>query len=115
MPLKNLIQKSKKYEIQSYKKKYDVKELKKNNVPFTGSPKKHPYDNKKVILLIEPYDNSSYYEFKTKDISHVEELANITNIEEETVPMVRIWVQKKSVGIRCAPFMVEDIKTNFKI
>ncbi|MBN2402702.1 MAG: inorganic pyrophosphatase Ppa [Spirochaetes bacterium] len=111
MPLTDLMQKSNKYEIQSYKKRTDLKELKKTYVPFTGSPQKHPYNHEIVILLIEPYNrNTSYYEFKTKDIFHVEELPNVTNLEGETVTMVRIWVKKKSVALRCAPFFVEDLK-----
>jgi hypothetical protein len=110
MPLTELIKKSNKYEIQSYKKHTDPKELKKSYVPFTGSPKKHPHNNEIVILLIEPYNNNtSYYEFKTKDIFHVEELPNITNMYGETVTMVRIWVKKKSIGLRCTPFFIEDL------
>jgi hypothetical protein len=111
MPLKELIRKANKYEIQSYKKRFDPKELKKTHVPFTGSPQKHSYNREIVILLTEPYhNNTSYYEFKTKDIFHVEELPNITNMDGETVTMVRIWVKKKSVALRCTPFFVEDLK-----
>ena len=101
MPLTELIKKSNKYEIQSYKKHTDLKELKKTYVPFIGSPQKHSYNREIVILQIEPYNtNTSYYEFKTKDIFHVEELPNITNMDGETVTMVRIWVKKKSVALR---------------
>ena len=114
MPLSNLLQKSKKFEIQSYKKHFDPKEFSKTHVPFTGSPKKHPYDRNKVILLTEPYGNSSYYEFNTKDITHIEELPNITNMDEETVTMVRVWVKKKSIGLLCSPFIVEEVKLNFR-
>jgi hypothetical protein len=111
MPLTDLIQKSKKFEIQSYRKHADPKELKKTCVPFTGSPQKHPYIREKILLLIEPYDNNTmYYEFTTKDIFHVEELPNITDIDGETVTMVRIWVKKGSIGIRSIPFSVDDIK-----
>lgn len=113
MPLSNLLQKTKKFEIQSYKKHFDPKEFSKTHVPFTGSPKKHPYDRKKVIILTEPYGSSPYYEFKTKDIAHVEELPNLTNMEEETVTMVRVWVKKKSVGLLCSPFIVEHVNLNF--
>ena len=111
MPLKDLIQESKRFEIQSYKKHIDPKELKKTHVPFTGSPQKHSFDQERVILLIEPYSSStSYYEFKTKDIPYVEELPNITNIDGETLTMVRVWVKKRSIAIRCSAFLVEDIK-----
>jgi hypothetical protein len=113
MPLSDIIEKSKKFEIQSYKKKFNPKEMRKTHVPFTGSPQKHPYDSDKVILLTEPYSSSSYYEFKKEDIAHVEELPHITNMDEETVTMVRIWIKNKSIGIHCTPFSVEDVKIKF--
>jgi hypothetical protein len=28
----------------------------------------------------------------------------------ETITMVRIWVKKMSVGIRCSPFLVEEAR-----
>ncbi len=49
-----------------------------------------------------------YYEFKRDSISHMEELANLANIDGDVVPMVRIWVKKNSVGILCTPFLVTD-------
>ncbi|MBN2041007.1 MAG: inorganic pyrophosphatase Ppa [Spirochaetes bacterium] len=113
MPLTNLLQKSKKFEIQSYKKHFDPKEFSKTHVPFTGSPKKHPYNRNKIILLTEPYGRSSYYEFETKDIVHVEELPNVTNPDQETVTMLRIWVKKQSIGLHCSPFIVEELKLDF--
>jgi len=49
-----------------------------------------------------------YYEFKINDISYVEELPNLVNMEGETITMVRIWIKKMSIGIKCFPFVVED-------
>jgi inorganic pyrophosphatase len=60
---------------------------------------------------VDPFSsNTSYYEFKSKDISYVEELPNIVNLDGETIKMVRIWVKKMSVGILCSPFLVEETK-----
>jgi len=98
-----------KFEIQVYKKPKNIKTLRETHVPFSGSPRKHPYDPDRVILITDPYSTiTSYYEFKTENISYVEELVNIVNIEGETVPMARIWVMKKSVGARASLFVVED-------
>lgn len=107
----NFLPETKKFEIQVYKKPKRLKDMRKTHVAFSGSPRKHPYDSEKVILVIDPYSsNIVYYEFKTDDISYVEELPNIVNMENETVTMVRIWVKKKSVGMRCSLFLVEDIR-----
>ena len=85
--------------------------MRKTHIPFSGSPLKHPYDSKKVILLIDPYGGHTfYYEFRSNDISYVEELPNIVNLDGETVTMVRIWVKKMSVAILSSPFLVEDAK-----
>ena len=52
MQTKNFPQEVKKFEIESYKRPKNLKELKKSHVPFSGSPLKHPYDHKKVILVL---------------------------------------------------------------
>jgi len=109
MTITKFLQEAEKHELQPYKKPKDVKNLKGTNIAFSGSPRKHPYDKEMVILLADPYStNTFYYEFKIKDISHVEELPNIVNIDQEAVTMVRIWIKKNSIGIRCMPFIVED-------
>ena len=97
-------------EITKYRRPKDIGNLKKTYVAFTGSPRKHPYDTRKIILVSDPYSRSNhYYEFSTDDIAYVEELPNIVNIDEEVIPIVRIWVRKSSIGIRCIPFWVEDL------
>lgn len=107
MPITHFLQESKKFEVQVYKKPKNLKDLIMTHIPFSGSPQKHPYDKDKIILLTDPYcSNTSYFEFKTGDISFVQELPNIVNMKEETVTMVRVWVKKKSVGVRCTPFIV---------
>ena len=98
-----------KFEIQAYR---NIKNLNKDaHIPFTGSPRKHPFDSLKVILVADPFtDNTFYYEFKAKDIAGAEELSSITNLKGESIPMARIWVKKQSVAIQCTPFIVDTIK-----
>jgi len=85
--------------------------LKNTHVPFSGSPKKHPYDSDRVILVADPFStNTLFYEFNKDDISYLEELPNLVNLEGETITMVRVWVKKMSMGIRCSPFIVEDTR-----
>ncbi|MBU1053285.1 MAG: inorganic pyrophosphatase Ppa [Proteobacteria bacterium] len=101
-----------KFEIQAYKKPKDFKALTETHVPFSGSPQRHPYDDEKILLITDPFSsNTTYYEFKNKDIDYLEELSNIVDIRGKAITMVRIWIRKLSVGIRCAPFIVEDIQT----
>ena len=100
-----------KFQIQAYKKPKNIHILKESHVPFSGSPKKHPYDSDKVILVTDPFStNTLYYEFNKDDISYLEELPNLVNLEGETITMVRVWVKKMSMGIRCSPFIVEDTR-----
>ena len=62
-----------KFELQVYKKPKSIKNLRESHVPFSGSPRKHPYDPDRVILITDPYSTiTSYYEFKTEDISYVQ-------------------------------------------
>jgi hypothetical protein len=100
-----------KFEIQAFQKPKDFKTLKKTHIPFSGSPQRHPYDAEKIILIADPFSNNTiYYEFKRKNIDYLEELSNVVDITGKTITMVRIWVRKLSVGVRCAPFLVEDIQ-----
>ncbi len=105
-----------KFQIQAYKKPKNIHILKETHVPFSGSPQKHPYDSDKVILVTDPFStNTLYYEFNKDDISYLEELPNLVNLEGETITMVRVWVKKMSVGIRSSPFIVEDTRTSAKM
>ncbi len=109
MPMPQFPQTAEKFEIQAYKRPKNFKELLKSHVAFTGSPRKHPFDPERVILVTDPYStNTFYYEFQTVDISYLEEQPNLVNVEGETVLMARIWVKKNSIGVRSTPFIVGD-------
>ena len=106
------LQPAEKFEIQSYKRPRNIKEMLKSHVPFTGSPRRHPYDDQKILLVPDPYStHPHYYEFNSGDITHAEELASLVDARAEAVPMVRLWVKKGSVGLQCLPFVVDDIRT----
>ncbi len=110
MTLPIFLQKGQKLDVEAYKKPKDWKSLSKTHVPFTGSPRKHPYDKNRVVLVADPFStNTFYYDFKTRDIDFIEELASIVTIDGDTVNMARIWIKKQAVGVRCTPFVVEDV------
>jgi inorganic pyrophosphatase len=109
MAFDSLPQESLKFQIQAYEKPKDLRVLRTSHVSFSGSPQKHPYDSNKVILIADPFStNNLYYEFNKDDISYVEELPNLVDIDGSTIAVVRVWVKKSSVAIRCSPFIVED-------
>jgi inorganic pyrophosphatase len=111
MPIKDFPKDAKKFQLQVYKRPSDWENLHRSHVAFGGSPQKHPYDPDKIILVTDPYSSSTaYFEFRTDDISYVEEMNSIVNMEGQTVTMARIWVRKRSVAIRCSPFVVEDTR-----
>ena len=103
---------SEKFEIQTYKRPKDTATLLRTHIAFSGSPRKKSNDPQKIILLADPFStNTFYYEFNTKDISYAEELPNLTSPSGGTITMVRIWVKKRSIGIRSFPFMVTDTES----
>jgi hypothetical protein len=111
MPLKNFLQEAMTFEVQVYRKPTDFKALRKTHVPFTGSPQRHPQDKNKLILVTDPCSTSTfYYEFDIGDVSYVEELANLVDLNGNTVPLARVWIKKMSIGLRCLPFIVDDIR-----
>ena len=107
----NFPQETKNFAIEHYRLPKNLKEMKKTHVSFSGSPLKHPYDPEKVILVADPYSSHPfYYEFRSADVSYVEELPSIVNLDGKTMTMVRIWVKKMSMAILCSPFLVEETK-----
>jgi len=110
MPIRKLLQTAQKFEIEVYRRARDRKKMAQTHVAFSGSPQKHPFDADKVILIADPFSgNTFYYEFNTEAIGYVEELPSIVTLDDQTLPMVRIWVHKGSIGIRCTPFRVDAI------
>jgi len=109
MTLTQIVDGKEKFEIQAYAKPNNNID-RHTHIPFSGSPRKHPVENDKILLIADPFTaNTFYYEFKIADIGFAEELSNMTNIEGDAIPMARIWVKKQSVGVRCTPFIVDDI------
>ncbi len=115
MTITNFLQEAKRLEIQPYRKRANVEELKRNSMPFIGSPLKHPVDKTKVILIVDPYNQTNfYYEFKAEDITFVEDFPTIVNVDGENLTMVKLWIRKGSLGIRCMPFLVEEMASPFR-
>ena len=98
-------------DIQVYRRPQDLRVLRETHVPFSGSLYKHPRDPEKVILVVDPHGNDAvYYEFRIDDISFVEKLPSIVSLDGKTIRLARLWVKKKSIGIKCTPFTVNDIR-----
>jgi hypothetical protein len=110
MPIDHLLKVKDQYDIQIFDEKQDINRLKTTHACFTGSPKKHPAREDKIILATNLFGTQpTYYEFNLTDISYVEKMSNEVALDGETLTIARIWVKKGSVGIHCIPFVVENI------
>ncbi len=108
MSIINFLELKEKLEIQKYVNPENLD--KKNHIFFSGSPRKHPYERTRVILIADPFsENTFFYEFNIEDIAFAEELPNISNLKGDSVSMVRIWVKKKSLALQCIPFIVDTL------
>lgn len=97
------------FPIQAYRKPKDIRILRLENVSFAGSPRKHPYDPEKIILVADPYStNTFYYEFAKNDIAFVEELPSVVDMDGTALTMIRMWVRKGSIAVRSTPFIAGD-------
>jgi inorganic pyrophosphatase len=104
-----LIKETVKLEIEAFKRPKEIERLKATHTAFSGAPRKHWYDPSKVILVCDPFSRATfYYEFRVDDIAFVQELPNLVSPDEEVIPMVRVWVKKRSVAVRCTPFIVGE-------
>lgn len=76
-------------------------------VLFSGTPRKHPYDHTKIILLQSPFTQEAvFFEFKVSDILYIEELPSIGTQQGETIKMVTLWIKKGALGLRFQAFCV---------
>jgi len=92
------------YEIQTYRS-----DPPQDALAFTGSPRKHPYDDGKIILIVEPQGGeSAIYEFKVSDIVGAQDLPSPVTEAGESYRIVRLWIRRGAVGIRYEPFEVES-------
>ena len=107
MPIERLLDDAGgKFELDTYS---GGRDLSSEYVPFTGTLKKHPYDETKVVLIIDPYSTRlSYYEFNKADIGAADELPSLATMAGESVRIVRIWVKKGVIAIQSLPFVVAD-------
>lgn len=88
--------------------KFDsTKRYRDEGVLFSGTPRKHPYDHNKIILLQAPFTSEAvFFEFKVSDILYVEELPSIVTQQGETIKMVNLWIKKGALGLRFQAFFV---------
>jgi inorganic pyrophosphatase len=111
MPETNYPQEAASLQIQTYRKPKDIRTLRIENVSFTGSPRQHPFDPDRVVLVADPYStNTFYYEFLKADISCAEELPSVVDLDGKAITMLRIWIKKGSVAVRSTPFIVGDTR-----
>lgn len=79
-------------------------------IPFKGSPRKHPYNDERILLINDPFSTHTtiFYEFKLRDIVKVDEMPSIATEDGENFPMARVWVRQGAFGLRYEPFEVTD-------
>jgi len=77
-------------------------------ITFQGNPRKHPYDNSKIILIPDPINEQKLFlEFLLSDIAHIEEMPSMTTNDGISLTQVTIWVKKGSWGVRTEGFKVD--------
>ena len=112
MSLKKYLDTAPLYDIERYDSHID---LEKEAVSFVGAPRKHPYDDEKLLLVLDPFSsNTMFYEFQVNDICYVEDVASIGTESGQNLPMVKIWIKKGSLGLQYQPFEVDRPLRFFK-
>ena len=81
----------------------------KDALPFTGTIRKHPYDEGKCILFADPSGSEpAILEFRKSDIKAVEEQASLVDETGHSRQVMRLWIRRGSLGVRYEPFEVEE-------
>ena len=92
-----------------YITKYDSHaDLPKEAVRFTGNPRKHPYDENKIVLITDPFSShTAFFEFNIQDILYVENKTNLVSDTGASVSRADVWIKKGGIGIKYEPFEVD--------
>jgi hypothetical protein len=81
----------------------------KDAVAFSGTIRKHPYEDGKCILFAEPAGSDpAILEFRKADMAAVEELPSIVDETGHSRQVMKIWIRRGSLGIRYEPFEVDE-------
>lgn len=101
--IRKLLEISDKFDI----KKYECEDLSQTHSGFEGTPRKHPYDKSRVLIVTNPFDESQlFYEFPIKSIDFIEDIETITSEDGRSAPILRFWIKKGTMGIKSEPFIV---------
>jgi len=108
--MSTVLQKAVSLQLQPYGSSDKTKDIKKNHLPFTGTPYHDATRPGVVLLVADPFNaHTFYYEFQAADIALAEELPSVVNADDETVRVARLWVRTGAVGVRCDPFRVSKL------
>ncbi len=92
------------YELDLYRREQDYAE---RSVPFTGTPRRHPYDSEKVVLVPHPFEKERIlYEFQLRDVIHLEQLSSIVTERGENLPVMKLWVRLGSRAVQLTPIVI---------
>lgn len=91
-------------EIVPFKEKIDLEE---DCVKFSGNPRRHPYDQSKLILIPDPQSQKKLFlEFLFNDIAHIEENTSLSSQNGVSLTQITIWVKKGCWGVKTEGFKV---------
>mgnify|MGYP000527563068 CR=1 FL=1 len=79
-------------------------------VPYVGRPRQSESDPEKIFLRLDPLaTNGLLLEFQTEDVLLAENVRTVSKKDGTMFQVIRIWIQKGSIGIKLEPFVVEDL------
>lgn len=78
-------------------------------IPFQGTPRKHPYDSERVILIPAPFvAPGQFFDFRFDDVLHIEQQPNIVSTGGDNLEVVRMWVRRGAPAVLMHPFHVAE-------
>ena len=106
MTISFFLEKVERFDLAPYEKR---RGLSRTHVPFSGTPRRHPTDEARMVLLPDPLSSVvTYYEFALSDVEYAERLPNVVSLSGENCVMVRVWVKKGCVAVRSTCFIVDE-------
>jgi hypothetical protein len=89
--------------------RYHQAEPPQDAVSFTGTLRKHPYDEDKCLLISDASGREpAIFEFRITDILSAVEMPAPVDELGKPRPLIKLWVRRGSFGIRYEPFEVDE-------
>lgn len=83
-------------------------------VSFVGSLSKHPHEDKKFILVLDPVsEHTEFIEFLREDVVFIEDHSRVVATNGQIITLKKVWMQEGAIALKLSPFVIAKTRYSF--